>query len=200
MSLEEFNFYTYISRLMKGSHPDHGLSGEASVVLNNMTKLIIYKICDTINLLSRNNKKNTILVKDLQTCIFLTFKPGMASSLNNSAMSHVSNYETNSKQKTDTAPVTRSYVAGLTYPVAKVENMMRKLVVVDRIGKSSPVYLAGVVQAVIKDILQESIEITKNQKKQRLTPKHITVALLNDSMGLKKFFKNSVIGGGVIPA
>jgi histone H2A len=93
----------------------------------------------------------------------------------------------------------RSYKAGLQFPVGRVHRMLKKGNYADRIGAGAPIYLASVLEYLTAEILELAGNASRDNKKQRIVPRHILLAIRNDEE-LNKLLKNVTISaGGVIP-
>lgn len=93
----------------------------------------------------------------------------------------------------------RSYKAGLQFPVGRIHRMLRKGNYADRIGAGAPIYLASVLEYLTAEILELAGNASRDYKKQRIIPRHILLAIRNDEE-LNKLLKNVTISsGGVMP-
>mmetsp|Transcript_92076 Transcript_92076/g.137860 ORF Transcript_92076/g.137860 Transcript_92076/m.137860 type:complete len:95 (+) Transcript_92076:159-443(+) len=69
----------------------------------------------------------------------------------------------------------------------------------DRVGAGAPVYLAAVLEYLAAEVLELAGNAAKDNKKSRIVPRHILLAVRNDEE-LNKFMSNIVISdGGVLP-
>lgn len=95
--------------------------------------------------------------------------------------------------------VSRSQRAGLQFPVGRIARKMREGAFAQRIGAGGPVYLASVLEYLTAELLELAGNAAKDNKKQRITPRHIMLAVKNDDE-LSKFLQSVVISnGGVLP-
>lgn len=94
---------------------------------------------------------------------------------------------------------TRSARAGLQFPVARVENMLREKVAGRKMGQGAPVYLAAVLEYITAEILELAGNAARDNKRTRIVPRHIQLALRNDEELNKMFQRGIVAAGGVIP-
>lgn len=93
----------------------------------------------------------------------------------------------------------RSTKAGLQFPVGRMGRYLKEGRYAKKIGSGAPVYLAAVLEYVAAEILELAGNAAKEQKKQRIVPRHIQLALRNDEE-LNKFLGNATIAsGGVLP-
>lgn len=94
---------------------------------------------------------------------------------------------------------TRSTQAGLQFPVGRVERLLRQGGFSKRCSSTAPVYLAAVLEYVAAEILELAGLQCVQEKRQRITPRHIHLGLRNDEE-LNDLLRNTVIaGGGVVP-
>lgn len=95
--------------------------------------------------------------------------------------------------------MSKSAKAGLTFPVARFQRNLRKGHYADRIGTAGAVYLAGVLEYLSAEVLELAGNAAKENKKQRIIPRHILLAIKNDAE-LDQLFGDAMIScGGVMP-
>ena len=93
----------------------------------------------------------------------------------------------------------KSSKAGLQFPVGRIGRFLKDGRYAQRIGSGAPIYLAAVMEYVAAEILELAGNAAKEQKKQRIIPRHIQLAIRNDEE-LNKFLGNATIAsGGVLP-
>lgn len=94
----------------------------------------------------------------------------------------------------------RSDRAGLLFPVGRIARHLRRgKVYGDRIGAGAPVYLAAVLQCLIADILHLAGNAARDNKKTRISPRHIVLAVRNDEELNKLLAHVTIAHGGVLP-
>ena len=95
--------------------------------------------------------------------------------------------------------VSRSKKAGLQFPVGRVHRYLKQGKYASRIGAGAPVYLAAVLEYLAAEILELAGNAARDNKKSRIIPRHITLAVRNDEE-LNKFLSGvTVAAGGVLP-
>ncbi|KAG6830378.1 hypothetical protein H0H92_001015 [Tricholoma furcatifolium] len=93
----------------------------------------------------------------------------------------------------------RSSKAGLQFPVGRVHRLLKKGNYAQRVGAGAPVYLAAVLEYLAAEILELAGNAARDNKKQRIVPRHLQLAIRNDEE-LGKLLGDVVISqGGVIP-
>ena len=94
---------------------------------------------------------------------------------------------------------TRSAKAGLQFPVGRVHRYLKNGKHASRIGAGAPVYLAAVLEYMAAEVLELAGNAARDNKKSRIIPRHITLAVRNDEE-LNKFLSGvTVAAGGVLP-
>ena len=95
--------------------------------------------------------------------------------------------------------VSRSAKAGLQFPVGRLARYLKQGGYAKRVGGAAPVYMAAVLEYIVAEVLELAGNAAKDNKKMRIIPRHIQLAVRNDDE-LNSFFGNAVIAaGGVLP-
>ena len=101
--------------------------------------------------------------------------------------------------KTGIKATSRSSKAGLQFPVGRIARYLRQGKYAERVGAGAPVYLAAVLEYLAAEVLELAGNAAKDNKKTRIIPRHIQLAVRNDDE-LNKLLNNCTIAsGGVIP-
>ncbi len=96
-------------------------------------------------------------------------------------------------------PTSRSAKAGLQFPVGRVARYMKKARVASRIGAGAPVYLAAVLEYLTAEILELAGNAARDNKKTRIIPRHLQLAVRNDEELGKLLGGVTIASGGVLP-
>jgi len=98
----------------------------------------------------------------------------------------------------------RSVRAGLHFPVGRVHRLLRKGPWAARIGVFAPVYLAAVLEYLTAEIFELAGILARDAggrsgEKVRIEPRHLLLAIRQDSE-LDELFEGAIVGsGGVLP-
>ncbi|EDO06146.1 putative Histone H2A [Babesia bovis T2Bo] len=95
--------------------------------------------------------------------------------------------------------VTKSAKAGLQFPVGRIGRYLKNGRYAKRVGAGAPVYLAAVLEYLCAEILELAGNAARDNKKSRIIPRHIQLAIRNDEE-LSKFLAGiTIASGGVMP-
>ena len=96
-------------------------------------------------------------------------------------------------------PMTKAARAGLQFPVGRIARFMKQGRHAERVGAGAPVYLAAVLEYLAAEVLELAGNAAKDNKKTRIIPRHIQLAVRNDEE-LNRLLKDTTIAsGGVLP-
>ncbi len=93
----------------------------------------------------------------------------------------------------------RSARAGLQFPVGRVHRLLRKGNYAQRVGGGAPVYLAAVLEYLAAEILELAGNAARDNKKTRINPRHLQLAIRNDEELNKLLAGVTIAQGGVLP-
>eukprot|EP01024_Parvocaulis_polyphysoides_P036384 TRINITY_DN32355_c0_g1_i4.p3 TRINITY_DN32355_c0_g1~~TRINITY_DN32355_c0_g1_i4.p3 ORF type:complete len:134 (-),score=31.94 TRINITY_DN32355_c0_g1_i4:778-1179(-) len=93
----------------------------------------------------------------------------------------------------------RSSKAGLQFPVGRIARYLKKGRYAERIGAGAPVYLAAVLEYLAAEVLELAGNAARDNKKSRIIPRHIQLAIRNDEELSKLLSGVTVANGGVLP-
>ncbi|MGH0173659.1 UNVERIFIED_CONTAM: hypothetical protein FKN15_005995 [Acipenser sinensis] len=94
---------------------------------------------------------------------------------------------------------TRSSRAGLQFPVGRVHRLLRKGNYAQRVGAGAPVYLPAVLEYLTAEILELAGNAARDNKKTRIIPRHLQLAVRNDEELNKLMGGVTIAQGGVLP-
>ncbi|KAK6164738.1 hypothetical protein DH2020_001602 [Rehmannia glutinosa] len=109
--------------------------------------------------------------------------------------------------QTKSKAVTRSSKAGLQFPVGRIARFLKKGRYAERVGSGSPVYLSAVLEYLAaevrrrehRSVLELAGNAARDNKKNRIVPRHIQLAVRNDEELGKLLGTVTIANGGVLP-
>ena len=93
----------------------------------------------------------------------------------------------------------RSSRAGLQFPVGRIHRLLRKGNYAKRVGAGAPVYMAAVMEYLAAEILELAGNAARDNKKTRIIPRHLQLAIRNDEELNKLLAGVTIAQGGVLP-
>ncbi|KAJ3016016.1 hypothetical protein HKX48_004272 [Thoreauomyces humboldtii] len=97
------------------------------------------------------------------------------------------------------AQVSRATRAGLQFPVGRINRFLKKGRFAARIGSGAPIYLAAVLEYLTAEVLELAGNAARDNKKARIIPRHLQLAVRNDEELHKLLSKVTIAQGGVLP-
>jgi len=95
--------------------------------------------------------------------------------------------------------VSRSAKAGIQFPVGRIARFLKRGKYSERVGGGAPVYVAAVLEYLAAEVLELAGNAAKDNKKTRIIPRHIQLAVRNDEELNKLMRTATIASGGVLP-
>jgi histone H2A len=100
------------------------------------------------------------------------------------------------KQKPKISATVRS---GLKFPVGRISRYLRKMRMTPRVGKTAGIYMAAALEYLCAEILELAGQAAKDNKRSRIIPRHIQLAVRNDEELNQLLNGVTIASGGVLP-
>lgn len=186
-------FETYISKVLK-TIASNGITANAKQQLNSAICIIAKTLCKTTTELTCVAGKKTVSVKEIHHAMSILFPCVLCEMCSNEAEQSVEKF-------TDTTLKysSRQNKACITFPPSICEKFLRssKLMVT----KTSPVFMACVLECLTRLILTYAVGNTENAEHQRITIRDLELGVRThkDVSALFLTCNLTFVGGGVLP-
>ena len=177
-------FGSYISKVLgnvRGDKPKHSITGDANDFLNKYTVSLASALAVKAAEFTRT-PKITLGVKEIAFASQYVLPSTLSFLAKEAGEKAVEDYTKSldgGKKKKSAPSRTRASRAGLELSVSKVENIIRSVWGGD-MGSGAPVYLAGVLEYILSEILEVSSTVTEENKRSTLSVAFIDSAIYND--------------------
>ena len=190
-------FQIYLFKVLKQVHPDTGISAAAMVIMNDFVLDVFNRVMKEAMLLLELSGKNTLSSREVQTGVRFVLPGELAKHAVSEGTKAVTKYFASGPSGGGKSQ-SKSYKAGLQFPVGRILTLM-KMKYHGRVGQGAPVYLAAVMEYMAAEVLELSGNASRDNKKSRIIPRHITLAVENDEELSKFCGATHIAGGGVLP-
>jgi len=94
---------------------------------------------------------------------------------------------------------TKSVRAGLQFPVGRIHRLLKQGNYSKRTGSGAGIYMAAVMEYLAAEILELAGNAARDNKKKRVIPRHLQLAIRNDEELNKLLHGVTIAQGGVLP-
>lgn len=187
-------FHLYVEKVLKQVHPDTGMNQAAKEMVNDFVLHMVHRFSCTVHSLLHLTHSQTVSARDIQSAVRMIIPGELAKHAVMEGTKAVTKYQDpHFKKKGDR----KEKLCGLQFPVARVGGMLRNHLHT-RIGETAPVYLTGVLEYLVAEILELGGNAARDFKKVRITPRHLLLAIQGDEE-LARLCKHCTIPGGEVP-
>lgn len=191
-------FETYISKVLKQVSPENGITANSKQQLNSALCLISRLIAGQVTDLTQIAKKKTVSEKEVKNALRVVLPKRLADNAITEGQKAIDTFEAENNVK----GTSRQEKAGIIFPPAQAEKFLRifgycKVMVTSH----APVCLAGALEYLAAEILENAATYAKDNKRVRITIRDLEMGVRNDEE-LSTFFTSirlTFLGGGVTP-
>ncbi|XP_051852624.1 uncharacterized protein LOC127561415 [Antechinus flavipes] len=176
--IRKLPFQRLVREIAQDFKTDLRFQSSAVMALQEASEAYLVGLFEDTNLCAIHAKRVTIMPKDIQLARRIRGERG---------------------GKARAKAKTRSSRAGLQFPVGRVHRLLRKGNYSERVGAGAPVYLAAVLEYLTAEILELAGNAARDNKKTRIIPRHLQLAIRNDEELNKLLGKVTIAQGGVLP-
>lgn len=171
-------FEIYISKLLKTTYSDNSLNSNAKTQISNALTILTRIIAiSSLKLLCYNNKK-VLSIKEVSLALKKQVDEKVFKMCKTVGTQAITNYNIYTEKKSVSRKPRKNKRAMLTIPPSIVEKIIRsvspKYVM---IGSQTPIFLTACIEYILGELLDVSVQITIQDKKQRITIDHLEKAI-----------------------
>jgi histone H2A len=155
-----------------------GISQKAMAIVNSFVGDIFNRVILEAKILMEVSKEKSFSSRTVQTATRLLLPPELAKHAVSEGTKAVTSC---SVVRTGREAISRSEKSGLHFPVGRVSRLLREKLNGIRVGSSSAVYLAAVLEYLVAQLLNLASEAATVHKRTRITPRQLMVAVRNDA-------------------
>jgi histone H2A len=184
--MKEKSFRVYIFRLLKTVCPSVHITKTATEAVDSIIRVIAHKVVDRALILTAGDEKKTISNTELEASVKMLLPSELCNVAKQSGTNAVESF-TASEVERQGQPVekaqTRESRSGLVLSVSATEKYIRRFGQVGyNVSALAPVYLAGVLESLVRNLLTISGEVTTSSKKVTITVRHLFLAVSNNKL------------------
>lgn len=191
------NFSIYIVRALKASHPKFSIGRKALHAMNSIAMRLATSLADSVN---NYITTKTITTAALRDVVQFQLPAALAGSASAAAAAALTAYTQSQAEPHKEDHRSR---AKLVFPPGLAEKFLRRFGKLSvRVGVGAGVYLAAVLEHVVRDVLVGATAIATEDKRMRIKPRHILLAVRNEAaLNELLLTKLGVVipEGGVVP-
>ena len=189
----EVGLETYIPKVLQQVHPDTSITSRATSVLNSAALSIVGRLMGVVNSLGDSTKRSTLSWKLVESAVKIVLPGKLGEHAVTEGNKAVKRYQDAvndpappKKSSKKNAPVVSSKIArktraGLVISVSRIEKAMQGYAVMERKSGTASVYLTAVIEYLLAELLEISGNNSRNDKKVRIKPRHILLAVRGDA-------------------
>ena len=196
-----YTFNTYIKKVQVHVHPNAGMTSAAVTSIDNLCNDIEERLATEAARLAKASDKKTVGTREVEAAVKLVLgcrgRTGTelckhAVSEGTKAVLQFDDSNAGSKNK----PASTTKRAGLKFPPSRFSNDKSALRQHSlRVSPKAGVYMAGVIEYLVAEILELSGNVASDTKVVRITPHHINMAIHGDDE-LRQVFGDIALPGG----
>ena len=202
------NFDRYIKIVLGQVHPDVRISENAKSQVNYFLNLLALKLIEEAKLLTTGNiylgksnksaQRKTISAREIQTAVRNILPTNLARYAISEGTKAVTKKFSADGGSGNVSKMSRK--AGLSFPVARVENIIRANYK-GNIGSSTATYLAAVLEYITAEMLELSGNAALDNKEKTLNSRYLMMGIKHDEelTKLAHTVDWDIVGGGVLP-
>ena len=190
-------FVVYITNFIRQINKRSCITNNAKNQLNSALCIISKRIFTTCKELVHITNRKTLNYTDIERSLEILFGNEIASKIRKFSDERIVNFSENDSEK-----ISRKDRAGLLFSPAVTERFLRDFGLSKiLITKTSPIYLASVLEYIMLEICKPAIDLTVNSKRVRITIRDLELSIRSspDMNRIMESCNIEFLGGGVVP-
>lgn len=173
---------TIFHKILKQHDPDLRMSGDVKKSLEKLVHLLVKKIVVTAIYVTSSRDSKTIQARDIQTAVRIDIDENLAKySMTNGNRAVVKYLSFQNKKGKKTSANTKS---GLIIQPSKIRShilsVMKNYMTDGRLSDTAPVYLTGVIEYLLSEIISLAVEVTKKRQAKMIGVDDVKKAVHED--------------------
>lgn len=188
-------YTSYIYKALKEQHPQLGISKKAMAIMDSIVVTTYQKLMNEIPKLLKVANRRTVSEREVESAVRQVY-PGelkkYAIAAGTTAVTKFKSATSGNKKN----PVSKSKKADIAFPVARIRGFMRYDMRRTHFASAADVYMAAVLEYIIKEVIQYAGQAALDLNRLRIIPRSIMLAIKGDKE-LRKLMTGTVAGAGV---
>lgn len=173
-------YASYIQKIWKTTHPGLQISSTSMKVLNGIVKDTFTAIATETKSILEQSKTVTMSSRSVQTATRLVLVGDLA-------------------KQGDLEGVDAVKKEDSVFPVGRLHRYLKDGPYAKRVSRRAALYMAGVLQYLVTEILEVAGTAMQDARKKTLTPRHLSLAIKSDEELDKVLGSSTVASGGIRP-
>ncbi len=182
-------FTLYVSKLLNRITDDVSMQNKTRFELQSMIRYVIDLYSTACKMLLA---KQTLTADEIISATQLVMPTELAREVVAFVRMTLEKYTNNKESKS-----TREERADLTFRIPRCTKALRNMGF-KRVGEAASIALAAVLECVFRKVLTAAAHCTQDNKKARISPRHLMLSVRSDS-SLNTLFESVILAGGVPP-
>ena len=184
---------THMWRVLRDVHADKSISKKGMSIMNAFVIDIFERIALQASKLCRLSKASTLSSREIQTSARLLLPGELAKHAVREGTKAINRFSSGGASASSA-----SKAAGIRFSVERLNRSLRKGKYASRVGVGAGVYMGAVLEYLCLEILDLAGNAARDNRKTRVVPSHIMLAVRNDEELNKLLGSVTIASGGAV--
>lgn len=191
------SFSSCIYKVLKTIHPNIGISSKSMMIMNSFVLDIFERAAREAGRLSELNDR-VLRSREVQTAMRLVLPSELARNANTQGTQAVASFaEPDLNEHSENAEGVRR--STIIFPIGYIFRLLNEGNYAERIGAGAPVYMAAALEYITRQVLDPAGNLAIDNQKERISPRHILLAIRNNEELNQLLTNLTVVPAGVVP-